>query len=72
MVPSVRQFGSLCLLATVAGVAVHRTGLDVLARVRAPDGWLDVAGTYPVLSSMLLVASGLVLTAPLVLLLESH
>ena len=64
-----RILGSLLVAAaTVAGLFEAESGPDVPFRPGMLVGWLEAAGSYPVMSTSLVVASATLLVMPVVLL----
>jgi len=71
MAVSARRFGSLLAVLTVAaGVLGAGSNADISLRLRVPAGWLDTAGSYPVLTGSLVVASATLLLVPVLLVFE--
>ena len=64
-----RILGSLLVAAaTVAGLFEAESGLELAFRPGMLVGWLEAAGSYPVMSTSLVIASATLLVMPVVLL----
>ena len=69
MVVSARILGSLLVAAaTVTGLFEAESGPEFAFRPGMLVGWLEAAGSYPVMSTSLVVASATLLVMPVVLL----
>ena len=69
MVVSARILGSLLVAAaTVTGLFEAESGPEFAFRPGMLVGWLEAAGSYPVLSTSLVIASATLLVMPVVLL----
>ena len=69
MVVSARILGSLLVAAaTVTGLFEAESGPEFAFRPEMLVGWLEAAGSYPVMSTSLVIASATLLVMPVVLL----
>jgi len=69
MVVSARILGSLLVAAaTVTGLFEAESGPEFAFRPGMLVGWLEAAGSYPVMSTSLVIASATLLVMPVVLL----
>ena len=69
MVVPARVLGSLLVaVATVTGLFEAESGPEFAFRPGMLVGWLEAAGSYPVLSTSLVIASATLLVMPVVLL----
>jgi hypothetical protein len=69
MVVPARVLGSLLVaVATVTGLFEAESGPEFAFRPGMLVGWLEAAGSYPVMSTSLVIASATLLVMPVVLL----